>query len=183
MSMPMPPPKRKNPALRTRPMHPPPAARSRIGLGLTAAAARGELALQVCQACGAHQYPPRESCNRCPSTELRWQGQDGAGQLLAITTLAHSNDLFFRERLPWRLGMVALDVGVSVLVHLHEDVQNPMQSATPNIAKSLLPMAKPLPVKRWCAPAWPLARKPFGWVTPNPGKNSLALTTSPSCPA
>lgn len=127
MSMPMPPPKRKNPALRTRPMHPPPAARSRIGLGLTAAAARGELALQVCQACGAHQYPPRESCNRCPSTELRWQRQDGAGKLLAITTLAHSNDLFFRERLPWRLGMVALDVGVSVLVHLHEDVQNPMQ--------------------------------------------------------
>ncbi|MGA1575380.1 MAG: Zn-ribbon domain-containing OB-fold protein, partial [Burkholderiaceae bacterium] len=96
MSMPMPPPKRKNPALRTRPMHPPPAARSRIGLGLTAAAARGELALQVCQACGAHQYPPRESCCRCPSTHLKWQAQSGLGQLLAITTLSHSNDLFFR---------------------------------------------------------------------------------------
>ena len=39
-----------------------------------------------------------------------------------MTTLAHSNDLFFRERLPWRLGMVQLDCGPSVMVHLHGEV-------------------------------------------------------------
>jgi NAD(P)-dependent dehydrogenase (short-subunit alcohol dehydrogenase family) len=36
--------------------------------------------------------------------------------------LHHSNDLFFRERLPWRLGLVALDAGPSVMVHLHSEV-------------------------------------------------------------
>ncbi len=48
--------------------------------------------------------------------------QDGAGELLADTVLHHSNDLFFRERLPWRLGLVRLDVGPTVVAHLHGDV-------------------------------------------------------------
>jgi NAD(P)-dependent dehydrogenase (short-subunit alcohol dehydrogenase family) len=36
--------------------------------------------------------------------------------------LHHSNDLFFRERLPWRLGLVRLDCGPIVVAHLHERV-------------------------------------------------------------
>ena len=42
--------------------------------------------------------------------------------MLSTTTLHHSNDLFFRERLPWRLGMVHLDAGPSLMVHLHGEV-------------------------------------------------------------
>jgi NAD(P)-dependent dehydrogenase (short-subunit alcohol dehydrogenase family) len=37
--------------------------------------------------------------------------------------LHHSNDLFFRERLPWRLGLVRLDAGPAVVAHLHGDVR------------------------------------------------------------
>ncbi|WP_347650877.1 SDR family NAD(P)-dependent oxidoreductase, partial [Comamonas thiooxydans] len=85
-------------------------------------AAEGRFALQVCADCGAVQYPPREACHRCLSPELPWQPQSGAGELLAMTTLAHSNDLYFRERLPWHLGMVWLDDGPSVMVHLHGEV-------------------------------------------------------------
>ena len=48
-------------------------------------------------------------------------GQNGS-LLLATTTLDHSNDLYFRERLPWQLGMVQLDAGPSVMVHLHGEV-------------------------------------------------------------
>lgn len=48
--------------------------------------------------------------------------QDGAGELLSETTLHHSNDLFFRERLPWKLGMVRLDAGPTVVAHLHGEV-------------------------------------------------------------
>lgn len=111
----------KNPVLRTPQLNLPPSARGRVALGLTAAAAEGRFALQVCAECGAVQYPPREACHRCLSPDLPWQPQDGAGELLASTTLAHSNDLYFRERLPWRLGMVRLDAGPSVMVHLHGD--------------------------------------------------------------
>jgi NAD(P)-dependent dehydrogenase (short-subunit alcohol dehydrogenase family) len=71
------------------------------------------------------QYPPREACGACVSARLKWQRQSGAGTLLAATTLHHSNDLFFRERLPWRLGLVQLDAGPTLMVHLHGDVQVP----------------------------------------------------------
>jgi len=43
--------------------------------------------------------------------------------------LHHSNDPFYRERLPWRLGLVRLDAGPTVIVHLHGDVPSPSGSA------------------------------------------------------
>ncbi len=120
--MPLMRPKRKNPVIRTRQMSLPPGARGRIALGMTAAAAEGRFELQVCQECAAVQYPPREACHRCLSPRLKWKPQTGEGRLLSTTTLHHSNDLFFRERLPWRLGMVHLDAGPSLMVHLHGEV-------------------------------------------------------------
>jgi NAD(P)-dependent dehydrogenase (short-subunit alcohol dehydrogenase family)/uncharacterized OB-fold protein len=114
--------KRKNPVLRTRLPTLPPAARSRVALGLTAAAALGRFELQQCKDCGTVQYPPREACQQCLSVNLRWTAQAPGGQLVAQTVLHHSNDLFFRERLPWRLGLVKLDCGPTVVAHLHESV-------------------------------------------------------------
>jgi NAD(P)-dependent dehydrogenase (short-subunit alcohol dehydrogenase family)/uncharacterized OB-fold protein len=114
--------KKKNPVLRTRLPTLPPAARSRVALGLTAAAALGRFELQQCRDCGAVQYPPREACERCLSVRLTWRQQDDQGELLAATVLHHSNDLFFRERLPWRLGLIKLACGPTLVAHLHADV-------------------------------------------------------------
>ena len=125
MTMPLMKPRRKNPVLRTRQMNLPPFARGRTALGMTAAAAEGRFALQVCRRCKAVQYPPRDACHVCLSPELVWTPQQGAGELLSETVLHHSNDPFYRERLPWRLGLVRLDVGPSVIVHLHGDVPSP----------------------------------------------------------
>ena len=122
MTMPLMRPKRKNPVLRTRLPTLPPGQRGRVALGMTAAAAEGRFELQVCDDCGAVQYPPREACHRCLSPALKWREQSGEGELLSQTTLAHSNDLFFRERLPWRLGLVRLDAGATLMLHLHGDV-------------------------------------------------------------
>lgn len=122
MTMPMMRPKRKNPILRTRQMNLPPGARGRVALGLTAAAAEGRFELQTCADCASVQYPPREVCHQCLSPHLQWRTQSGEGALLGSTTLHHSNDLFFRERLPWRLGLVHLDAGPTVMTHLHGDV-------------------------------------------------------------
>ena len=115
-------PKRKNPVQRTRQPTLPPATRSRVALGLTAAAARGALELQVCQDCGAVQYPPRAVCAECLSQRLVWRLQDGGGELMADTTLRAAQELFFRERLPWRVGLIRLDAGVNVIAYLHETV-------------------------------------------------------------
>jgi NAD(P)-dependent dehydrogenase (short-subunit alcohol dehydrogenase family)/uncharacterized OB-fold protein len=126
MTMPLMKSRRKNPVLRTRQMNLPPWARGRTALGMTAAAAEGRFELQVCKRCQAVQYPPRDACHRCLSPELKWTPQSGAGELLAETVLHHSNDPFYRERLPWRLGLVQLDVGPTVIVHLHGDVASPL---------------------------------------------------------
>lgn len=125
MTMPLMKPKRKNPVLRTRQMNLPPWSRGRVALGMTAAAGEGRLELQVCERCQAVQYPPREACHRCLSPELVWRPQPGGGTLLADTRLHHSNDLFFRERLPWRLGLVQLDAGPTVIVHMHDEIGSP----------------------------------------------------------
>lgn len=111
--------KRKNPILRTRVPLLPPSGRSRVALGLTAAAALGRFELQVCADCGAVQYPPREACHRCLSLALKWQPQSGDGELISETVLHHSHDVYFRDHLPWRLGMVRLDCGPTLIAHLH----------------------------------------------------------------
>jgi NAD(P)-dependent dehydrogenase (short-subunit alcohol dehydrogenase family)/uncharacterized OB-fold protein len=103
-------------------MNLPPWQRGRVALGITAAAAEGRFELQVCEDCGTVQYPPREACHKCLSAALRWRAQSGEGALISATTLHHSNDLFFRERLPWRLGLVHLDAGPTLVVHLHGEV-------------------------------------------------------------
>src|ERR1700678_4836333 len=112
----------KNPILRTRQPPLPPASRSRVALGLTAAAARGRFALQVCQDCGAVQYPPREVCRACLSHCLVWRLQDGRGELITETVLRAPQELYFRERLPWRVGNIRLDAGVNVIAFVHASV-------------------------------------------------------------
>ncbi len=125
MTNPLQPPKRKNPILRTRQPILPPWTRSRVGLGMTSAAARGRFELQQCDGCGAVQYPPREMCSDCLGTELTWTEMSGRGQLISETLLHHAHDLYFRERMPWRLGYVKLEEGPSVVAHLHGDVPAP----------------------------------------------------------
>jgi NAD(P)-dependent dehydrogenase (short-subunit alcohol dehydrogenase family)/uncharacterized OB-fold protein len=97
----------------------PPSARSHAALGLTAAAAVGRFELQVCDRCGTVQYPPREACGKCLSGQLTWREHSGRGELLAATTLHHSNDTYFRGRMPWNIGMVRLEGNVTVIAHLH----------------------------------------------------------------
>ena len=119
MTEPPSPPERKNPALPASMPVLPPSGRSRVALGLTAAACLGRFELQVCRDCATVQYPPREACHCCLSPRLDWTLQSGEGELISQTTLAHSHNEYFRERLPWRLGMVRLDCGPTVVTHLH----------------------------------------------------------------
>ena len=127
MTEPLQRPKRKNPILRTRQPILPPWTRSRIGLGVTAAAAEGRFALQHCDEWSAVQYPPREMCSSCLSNDLAWKDTDPNGTLISETLLHHSHDLYFRERMPWRLGLIKLDCGPSLVTHLHGDVGAPPQ--------------------------------------------------------
>jgi NAD(P)-dependent dehydrogenase (short-subunit alcohol dehydrogenase family)/uncharacterized OB-fold protein len=114
-------PKRKNPLARTRLPLLPQGARSRTAHGLTAAAAEGRFALQVCENCAHVPYPPRDACPRCLSARLTFGDVDPNGRLIAETTIRVSTDPYFRERTPWRVGTVKLDAGPVIVAHLHGD--------------------------------------------------------------
>lgn len=122
MSEPIAPPGKKNPQRRTGVPHTPPQQRSRAALGLAAAAAEGRFMLQVCNACGAVQYPPRDACSKCLSVDLNWRDVPPDGKLIAETQVRATTDLYFRMQLPVRVGTVKLDVGPSVICHVHGDV-------------------------------------------------------------
>lgn len=124
-------PRKKNPVERTRLATLPPGARSRSAQGLTRAAAEGSFELQVCADCATVQYPPREVCGHCLSEHLAWRPVDNRGELIALTTLRHSNDLYFRERLPWRVGTVKMAAGPVVVAHVHEDCVAPDTAGVP----------------------------------------------------
>jgi NAD(P)-dependent dehydrogenase (short-subunit alcohol dehydrogenase family)/uncharacterized OB-fold protein len=116
-------PKRKDPLKKTREPLLPLKARSRTAQGLTAAAAEGRFALQVCADCGETIYPPRDACPRCLSPRIPFKDVANGGTLLAETTIRTSIDVYFRERMPWRVGVVQLDCGPSLVTHLHGDAR------------------------------------------------------------
>ena len=122
MTDPLVPPPKKNPQIRSRVPTRPSHMRSRAALGLAAAAAEGRFMLQVCDDCKTVQYPPRDACGACLSTELVWKDVPPEGRLIAETTVRTSTNTYFRERTPWRVGTVQLDIGPSVICHVHGDV-------------------------------------------------------------
>jgi uncharacterized OB-fold protein len=112
--------KPKHPLRRFASPTPPPFARSRVALGLTAFAAQGRFALQVCRDCATVHYPPQEACRKCLSVRLDWRAQDGAGELLSDTPLHHTNEPYFRAHLPLRVGSVRLDAGPTAIAFVHD---------------------------------------------------------------
>ena len=115
-------PPKKDPQKRTRVPVLPPMARSRAALGLGVMAAQGRFGLQVCADCEAVQYPPRDACGTCLSNDLLWQDVEPYGIVLAETTIRVSPEPYFRERMPWRMGSVKLNVGPTLNCHLHGEV-------------------------------------------------------------
>ncbi len=118
----LPKPPRKNPLVRTPVATVPPMLRSRAALAFSVRAARGELQLQHCGQCEAVTYPARDLCDRCWSADLEWRPVSPRGQLLAVTVLESSTNVYFKERLPWRIGTVRLADQVSVVMHVHQDL-------------------------------------------------------------
>ncbi|MGI6247515.1 MAG: SDR family NAD(P)-dependent oxidoreductase [Pseudochelatococcus sp.] len=121
MTDPLTPPRRKDPLGRTRRPTLPPAGRSREAHGLIRPAAEGRFMLPRCEACGAFHYPPREACPACLSFDVKLADAPSGGVLASETTVRVPSEVYFRERAPWRIGIVTLDCGPAVIAHLHGD--------------------------------------------------------------
>lgn len=121
MVKPLQPPKRKNPLKRTRLPVALPNMRSRQSHLLTRAAAQGEFGLPACKDCGQLHYPPRDACPACLSEKIIVSPCSNLGLVAAVTQVDISNNVYFRERTPWRVGTITMDVGPALIAHVHGD--------------------------------------------------------------
>lgn len=109
---------RKNPALRTRQPLLPPGLRSRAALGLAVAAGEGRFVLPRCTACSRFAWPIPELCPHCLG-EIALAAAPHWATVLGATTAEVPADPYFRERAPWRVGLVQMEAGPSAVAHLH----------------------------------------------------------------
>jgi NAD(P)-dependent dehydrogenase (short-subunit alcohol dehydrogenase family)/uncharacterized OB-fold protein len=116
-------PRRKDPLKRTRLPTLPPTARSRAAHGFTQAAAEGRFVLQRCGACSAFFYPARDACPACLSADLSFADAPPRGTLISETMIRVPADVHFRERAPWRIGLVRMECGPTLVAHLHADCE------------------------------------------------------------
>jgi uncharacterized OB-fold protein len=76
--------------------------------------ARGELLVQVCDACGARRMPPRPMCPVCRSTAVRWEKTSGRGRIWSFI-VAHPPLLpAFASEAPYNAIIVELEEDPSI---------------------------------------------------------------------
>ena len=75
--------------------------------GFFAAAAREDLAVCACAACGAILHPPRAYCAGCGSGDTVWRTVSGHGRLYSWTTVEHQAHRAFP--VPYTIVLVELD--------------------------------------------------------------------------
>ncbi len=75
--------------------------------GFFEAAQRNELAIRVCDGCGAVLHMPRAYCHTCGSWEGHWQPVTGRGRVYSWTTVEHQVHPAFP--VPYTVVLIQLD--------------------------------------------------------------------------
>jgi uncharacterized OB-fold protein len=88
----------------------PPPVVSPINEGMWRAAAGGHLAVQRCDRCGAHRYPPAHGCYRCGSLDWAWADLPGTGVIYTYIWIPDRNRSSEQERpVLYNVAVVTLD--------------------------------------------------------------------------
>jgi len=74
------------------------------------AAARRELLIQRCPACGHRQFYPRALCTVCGANP-EWERASGHGTVHTFTVIRQNYAKPFRDELPYVVAMIELDEG------------------------------------------------------------------------
>ena len=82
------------------------------------AAAKGELHVQRCGACGHWQFYPRPFCLKCESGDMQWQRASGLGKVYTYTVNHRAPNPFMKARLPYVVAMVELDEGPRLMANV-----------------------------------------------------------------
>ncbi len=82
------------------------------------AAARGELHMQHCGACGQWQFYPRPFCIHCEAEALQWRAVSGLGRIYTYTVNHRAPNPFMKARLPYVVAIVELDEGPRLMANV-----------------------------------------------------------------
>lgn len=77
----------------------------------------GEIALQVCEACGTWQHPPEDVCHACQGTRLVTRASRGEGRVESVVVVHHPVHPQLEAAVPYAVVLVSLDdaPGVNVV--------------------------------------------------------------------
>lgn len=76
------------------------------------AAARGQLLLKYCEACGAVHHYPRSLCPRCGSDRTSWKTSSGRGEVYAVSVTRRGTPV------PYAMAYVRLEDGVTLMSNI-----------------------------------------------------------------
>ena len=74
-------------------------------------AARGELLIKRCRACGRVHYYPRALCPFCGSDATEWQRASGSGTVYSYSVMR-------RTEVPYAIAYVTLEEGVTMMTNI-----------------------------------------------------------------
>ena len=85
------------------------------------AAARDELLLKRCTACGKHHFPPRHLCPHCWSDHIDWAASTGKGIIYSFTIMHRSPTPAFAGRTPYMVALIDLVEGPRMMANIVGD--------------------------------------------------------------
>lgn len=82
------------------------------------ALAQRRLVVQWCNTCAKGIHYPRIHCPHCLGRDLAWRECSGRGVLHAFTAVYRHADPYFRSIVPYVVGLVQLDEGVTLMSNI-----------------------------------------------------------------
>ncbi|MDA1074406.1 MAG: Zn-ribbon domain-containing OB-fold protein [Proteobacteria bacterium] len=82
------------------------------------AARADELAVQFCQHCDQHSFPPRAHCPQCGSAELEWRTVSGRGSVYTFTIAYRPPHPVFSEHCPMVIAVIELEEGPRMISNI-----------------------------------------------------------------
>ena len=79
-----------------------------------AGAARGELMLQRCRACGAFMWPVKSRCDNCLRPTVTWIQASGKGTLYSFVLMHQVYHPGFADEVPYNIVQVDLEEGLRI---------------------------------------------------------------------
>jgi uncharacterized OB-fold protein len=109
------------------------------------AAGDGRLVLPFCPATSRYFWPPSPSSPFVTAGAVEWREAEPAGVLKTAVTYRRSFQKAFEDRMPYGIGLVALDCGPRLQVHMAAPEPVPGARVTVGFAV-LVPGGPPVPV-------------------------------------